>query len=72
MRSLSDAAAGGTYRITWIVGAIGKALKELFSLEIDGRVQVLQRSGRHVVVRCNGRKFVMSSDAAHSIKVIAV
>ena len=38
MRSLSDAAAGGTYRITWIVGPIGRAMKELFCLEIDEQV----------------------------------
>ena len=72
MRSLSDAAAGGTYRITWIVGALGKALKELFRLDVDEQIQVLQKTKRHVVVRCSGRKIVMSSDAAFSVKVIAI
>lgn len=70
MYNLEEIHTGNTCTICWLLGEIGKHLKECMHLELDDTLNVIYNDGFSIIVRHDNKTYALDSTSAHAIKVV--
>ncbi len=69
MYNLEQLKNGETCTICWLLGEIGKQLKERLHLELDDQIDVLYNDGDSLIIKHSNKKYALDAISAHAIKV---
>ncbi len=70
MKNLPDLKSGTNCRVTWVVGEYAQALKNMFDLDVDTKLHILNSDpGGNVIVCYGGHELAISYDVARQVKV---
>lgn len=69
MYNLEEVLQGTTCTICWLLGSIGKQLKQMLDVDIDDEIRVLYNDGNSMIIRHADQTFALDTCSAHAIKV---
>lgn len=69
MYNLEELNAGKTCTICWLLGEIGKQLKERMHFELDDKIDIVYNDGNSLIIKHSNKKYAIDSISAHAIKV---
>ncbi len=69
MKSLKDIKKGTACRISWIVGPYASFLRDYFSMNENGYIEVMQNYSGGLIIYYQGKSLAMDYRLANGIKV---
>ncbi|MBQ9328435.1 MAG: hypothetical protein IJ225_07860 [Solobacterium sp.] len=70
MRNLSEISSGITCKVVWLIGFLGRSIRESALFEEESLLSMIFNLGEYgVIVCCNGKRIAMDAQSARAVKV---